>query len=356
MRLVLVESPYAGTPEEITRNEKYARACLADCLAKGEAPFASHLLYTQPSVLRDGVPEERALGIEAGLAWGDKADLTAVYVDLGVSLGMLKGIERANAAGRPIETRKLYQKYDRDAQPLPEIPTVGPEPEALGLRPKAIDSGSAASSAHRGYPSSEGSPGEGLDDAGRSSSDAFWYALECECCFNVFLDLQLQADRRGPPALVVKCPLCGVPMRLTAETIVLDAVTTLSGFGWRVAILASPLNRPQLRGLELRLRSPLVGVGPVAYDLFEVPRVAAHWLYGRPQETPPAAENTNVLLDYTNHRGERGIRPVTPVRIWFGATTWHPVPGWLLEAFDLDKRATRDFAMASVHSMLPFAR
>jgi hypothetical protein len=144
-----------------------------------------------------------------------------------------------------------------------------------------------------------------------------------------------------------------------AETIVHDAVTTLSGFGWRVAILASPLNRPQLRSLELRLRSPLLGVGPVAYDLFEVPRVAACWLYGRPseqQETPSAFENTNVLLDYTNHRGERGVRPVTPVRIWFGATTWHPVPGWLLEAFDLDKRGMRDFAMASVHSMLPFAR
>jgi hypothetical protein len=36
----------------------------------GEAPIASHLLYTQPGVLRDEIPEERRHGIDAGLAWG----------------------------------------------------------------------------------------------------------------------------------------------------------------------------------------------------------------------------------------------------------------------------------------------
>ena len=41
----------------------YARACVADCLRRGEAPIASHLLYTQPGVLDDDVPEERAQGI-----------------------------------------------------------------------------------------------------------------------------------------------------------------------------------------------------------------------------------------------------------------------------------------------------
>jgi hypothetical protein len=33
--------------------------CLHDCLEPGEAPFASHLLYTQPGVLCDGVANER---------------------------------------------------------------------------------------------------------------------------------------------------------------------------------------------------------------------------------------------------------------------------------------------------------
>lgn len=57
MILVLLESPYAGNVE---LNVTYARACMRDCLKRGEAPFASHLLYTQPGVLDDLVPNERA--------------------------------------------------------------------------------------------------------------------------------------------------------------------------------------------------------------------------------------------------------------------------------------------------------
>lgn len=104
MKLVIVESPYAG---DVATNTAYARACLADCLRRGEAPLASHLLYTQPGVLRDDVPGERALGIEAGLAWGRVAELTAVYTDLGVSSGMTTGIARAQAEGRPVEMRTV---------------------------------------------------------------------------------------------------------------------------------------------------------------------------------------------------------------------------------------------------------
>lgn len=59
-RRVLIESPYAG---DVARNERYARACLADSLARGEAPFASHLLYTQPGVLDDTNPHEHAAGM-----------------------------------------------------------------------------------------------------------------------------------------------------------------------------------------------------------------------------------------------------------------------------------------------------
>ena len=104
MKLVIVESPYAGG---VTENVAYAREALADCLRRGEAPYASHLLYTQPGVLDDGKPEERKLGIEAGLAWGDCADATVVYTDLGISSGMEWGIRRAKEAGRPVEYRKI---------------------------------------------------------------------------------------------------------------------------------------------------------------------------------------------------------------------------------------------------------
>ncbi len=104
MRLVIVESPYAG---DVEKNVDFARKCIADCLERGEAPFASHLLYTQPGVLDDTKPEERALGIEAGLAWGAKADATVVYQDLGMSDGMRQGIRRALAEGRRVELRRL---------------------------------------------------------------------------------------------------------------------------------------------------------------------------------------------------------------------------------------------------------
>lgn len=105
MRLVIVESPYAG---DVAEHVQYARDCLADCLRRGEAPYASHLLYTQPGVLDDDDPAERALGIEAGLAWGRCAAASVVYVDHGVSEGMRQGVARALAEGRPVEVRSLY--------------------------------------------------------------------------------------------------------------------------------------------------------------------------------------------------------------------------------------------------------
>jgi len=104
MRLVSIETPYAGNIEE---NVKYARKCMRDSLLRGEAPYASHLIYTQPGVLDDTIPDERKLGMEAGKEWEVHAELTAVYTDLGVSSGMIWGIEKAEAAGRPVEYRSI---------------------------------------------------------------------------------------------------------------------------------------------------------------------------------------------------------------------------------------------------------
>lgn len=104
MKLVIIESPYAGN---IGKNILYVRRCMLDCLKRGEAPFASHALYTQPGVLADDSPEERTQGIEAGLAWGEKADATIVYTDLGTTPRMTLGIERAQKHGRPVEYRQI---------------------------------------------------------------------------------------------------------------------------------------------------------------------------------------------------------------------------------------------------------
>lgn len=104
MKLVILESPYAG---DVEANVEYARRCVRDCLRRGEAPIASHLLYTQPGILRDEEPEERELGIRAGLAWLRAAQASVVYTDRGVSLGMQAGIAAARVAGVSVEFRSL---------------------------------------------------------------------------------------------------------------------------------------------------------------------------------------------------------------------------------------------------------
>jgi hypothetical protein len=110
-RRVIVESPYAG---DVERNVRYARAAMFDCLQRGEAPYASHLLYTQVGVLNDADPVERERGIRAGFAWRSVAEATVVYTDLGTSRGMEYGIAHARAAAQPIEYRALGGEWASD--------------------------------------------------------------------------------------------------------------------------------------------------------------------------------------------------------------------------------------------------
>ena len=108
-KLVIIESPCRGlnkTQRKLYRN--YAILCVADSFTRGECPFASHLFYDQEGILNDNDPIERRIGIEAGLAWGKLADLTAVYADLGISGGMNKGIEEARNCNRRIVKRTLW--------------------------------------------------------------------------------------------------------------------------------------------------------------------------------------------------------------------------------------------------------
>lgn len=104
MRRVILESPYAG---DIERNINYARLAVRDSLLRNESPIASHLLYTQPGILKDEILIERQLGINAGLAWGNFADATVVYMDYGISKGMQFGINNATKCNRIIEYRKI---------------------------------------------------------------------------------------------------------------------------------------------------------------------------------------------------------------------------------------------------------
>ncbi|WP_444668326.1 hypothetical protein [Cereibacter changlensis] len=54
---------------------------------------------------------------------------------------------------------------------------------------------------------------------------------------------------------------------------------------------------------------------------------------------------TPVTLTYTNWRGQTAERTIIPIRVWWGSTTWHPEPQWLLTAVDAEKGLERDFAL-----------
>ena len=142
MDFVIVESPFATrkiplrsggvyTAEE-GENILYARACLKDCLTKHqEAPYASHLLYTQEGVLDDQVPSERDLGIRAGLEIGRLAKCRIFYLDRGFSKGMLWGYKFAQEIGQQCKMRFLGPEWE-----LVDLPTRGLSLEEIAERAK----------------------------------------------------------------------------------------------------------------------------------------------------------------------------------------------------------------------------
>jgi len=63
-------------------------------------------------------------------------------------------------------------------------------------------------------------------------------------------------------------------------------------------------------------------------------------------------EQKAAKIVYTNYRGETAIRTVVPVKIWFGSCEWYPDEQWLLNAYDLDRRADRTFALKNIKAWL----
>lgn len=109
---VLIESPFGRntdgsqcTPEQYDRNTRYLYRAIRDSLERGEAPFASHALY--PLVLDDPDQRQRRQGMESGFAWGECAQLIAVYADHGITPGMIEGIDRWENLGITVERRAI---------------------------------------------------------------------------------------------------------------------------------------------------------------------------------------------------------------------------------------------------------
>ena len=63
-----------------------------------------------------------------------------------------------------------------------------------------------------------------------------------------------------------------------------------------------------------------------------------------------------VRITYRNYRGETAQRVITPQRVWFGSTEWHPEPQWPMAAFDHEKQANRDFAIKDFGYPAPSTR
>ena len=106
---VAIESPFAG---DVERNKKYLARCVADCLKRGESPYASHAFFTQ--FLDDNVPERRELGIEAGFAWSTKADFFVFYCDYGISNGMAEAFETVKERNKKYLIRYIGKNEDAD--------------------------------------------------------------------------------------------------------------------------------------------------------------------------------------------------------------------------------------------------
>ena len=104
-RRAILESPFASNVE---KNRLYAMECARDMFRRGESPFASHLLY--PPLFTKYTEEERQRGMEAGRAWIEVADVSAVYTDLGITEGIIRGIAEAEAKEVPVERRSIYHK------------------------------------------------------------------------------------------------------------------------------------------------------------------------------------------------------------------------------------------------------
>jgi len=79
--------------------------------------------------------------------------------------------------------------------------------------------------------------------------------------------------------------------------------------------------------------------------------VAAGWNPPTDGPTDPTDKYQGVPpveFTYRNHRGAVERRRVIPVDARFGSTEWRPEPQWLLDAYDVDRRAYRTFALADV--------
>lgn len=105
MEPIVIESPYRELGKKRI-NKAYLKRCILDCIARGETPYASHRMLTD--ALDDNIPEQRTVGLMAGIAMARVLRNVAFYVDLGWSEGMLEARAAYDEAAIPYEIRRLH--------------------------------------------------------------------------------------------------------------------------------------------------------------------------------------------------------------------------------------------------------
>ena len=109
MQKVYIESPYGLScglsPEE---NVQYAKKCANDSLTKGEAPFAHQLfLYGNNLVVEYDNKGKEMSRSSVSSVWRKAADKNVVYTDMGISTGMILGIDESRYEDQKIECRGI---------------------------------------------------------------------------------------------------------------------------------------------------------------------------------------------------------------------------------------------------------
>lgn len=56
-----------------------------------------------------------------------------------------------------------------------------------------------------------------------------------------------------------------------------------------------------------------------------------------------------VTVRYKNYRGEVAVRKFVPTgKMWFGRTEYHPQDQWIMQVFDCERNAYRDYALQDI--------
>lgn len=120
MKRVYICSPFrAKDSAELDRNIDYAQELTRKALEAGLAPITPHLYITQ--CLNEDNPEERAVGLAAGLELLKGCDFVIAGIRYGVSEGMSREIQTAGKLGiAVVNADQLRQKMQYEERKTEE--------------------------------------------------------------------------------------------------------------------------------------------------------------------------------------------------------------------------------------------